>query len=124
MLAYLQFLSEQVFCVVNRIAQDCIHRQEGRLVVGYDTTVGRKIDFAIAECIERIYGLVARNPWRQVQAYLYLRGSHVFYLLNFQLPFFYRLGNAVLKRRCRFRKRNLTYDKCLGIEFLYLGAYL
>ena len=54
----LQFLAQQTHGAVHTVAQHIAHREETRFVVFNHTAVGRNINLAIAESIERIDGFI------------------------------------------------------------------
>ena len=54
----LQFLAQQAHSTVHTVAQHIAHREETRFVVFNHTAVGRNINLAIAEGIERIDGFI------------------------------------------------------------------
>ena len=56
--AYLQFLAYEVFRLFGTVSQDVRYGGEDRLVVLYDTAVGREAHLAVGEGVEGVDGLV------------------------------------------------------------------
>ena len=118
-----QLLANQVFRAFRRVFQHIAHRQELWLVVLNHTAVGRYVDFAVREGIQRIQCLVARHSGSQLHLYLHLRRRQVFHVarLDFSLVngFQYRVDNGLR----RLRERNLANHQRLVVQLLYLRTY-
>src|SRR5574344_1790028 len=105
------------------MAQHIGYGEEFRLIVFDDTAVGRNIDFAIGESIERIECLVGRDTGCQLYLYFHLGCGEVFHVtclnLSFLDGFEYRVNNGFGS----LGEGNLSNDKGLLVEFLYLRTY-
>ena len=123
-LAYLQFLAYQVLGAVGRVAQHVADGEELRLLVLDNAAVGRDVDLAVGEGIEGVDGLVRRHAGRQVDEYLHLSRCQVVYAAGLDLTLLDGLGDAFAERAHRLRERQLAYDQRLGVQLLYLSAYL
>ena len=119
-----QLLTDKVLRTVGRVAQHVADGEELRLVVTNDAAVGRDIDFAVGEGIERINGLVAADARRQMHLNLHLGRCQVCHVTRFNLALLNGLGDALAECGNSFRVRQLTDDERLRIELLNLGTHL
>ena len=123
-LADFQFLAYQVLCAVHRVAQHVADGEELRLVVLDDAAVGRYVDFAVREGIQRVQRLVRRHAGRQLHLYLHLGSRQVLHVACLDLAlvdsFQYRVDN----RLRGLRERYLADDQRLRVQLLYLGTHL
>ena len=102
------------------MAQHIAHREETRFVVFNHTAVGRNINLAIAEGIERIDGLVGRHTWRQMHLNFHLSRRVVVHTFGLNLPLINGFQNAIDKRRGGFAERNFANDERLAVQLLNL----
>ena len=54
MATYFQFATQKAHRAIHRLLQDFVDREEARLLVGNDDTVGRDGNFTIGKGVERI----------------------------------------------------------------------
>ena len=123
-LAYLEFLTQQVLGVINRVAQHIADGEELWFVVLNNTAVGRDIHLAVGEGIKGIESLVGRHSRGEMHLYLHLCSSIVIYLTCLYLAFFDGLEDRVDESGRSLAERYLAYDKGLVVEFLYLRSHL
>ncbi len=123
-LADFQFLADEVFRAVDRVAEHIGNGEELWLVVFDDTAVRRYVYFAVGEGIECVEGLIAGDTRRQTHLYLHLGSGEVLHMAGFNLALVDRLQDGVDDGLGGLGKRYLTDDKCLGVKFLNLRAYL
>ena len=118
-----QFLTEQAHRAVDTMAQHVADGEEAGLVVFYNAAVRRYVDFAIAECVKRIYCLVRRDARCKVHLYLNFGRRIVVYLACLYLSLVYGFQNRVDKRRSCLAERYLLNHERLVVELLDLGSY-
>ena len=123
-LAYLEFLADEVFRAVHAVAQHITDGEELRLVVLDHATVRRDVDFAVGKGIEGVDGLVGRDAWCQMHLNLYVCCRQVFHLTGFDLAFLDGFHNRVLQRFRGLRERNLADDERLLVYLLDLRTHL
>ena len=122
-LADFEFLAQQPHRAVHGMAQHVGHGEELRLIVLDDAAVGRKVDFAIGEGIERIDGLVGRDSRREVHLHFHVGRSEVGHVLGLDFPLFDGFGDAFAKGADGLGERQVADDERLVVELLNLGAY-
>ena len=122
-LAYLQFASQQVQCVVHRLAQYVAHVEEVRLSLVDDAAVGRDAYLAVGKGIQGIDGLVARCTWGQVYQYLYVARCQVFHLAYLDFPLLAGLHDGVAYSGHRLAIRNLFHGQGLVVYLFNAGTH-
>ena len=120
----LQFLAQQAHGAVHTVAQHIAHREETRFVVFNHTAVGRNINLAIAESIERINGFVGRHTWCQMHLNFHLGRRVVVHTFGLNLPLINGFQNTIDKRRGGFAERNFANNERLAIQLLNLRPHL
>ena len=123
-LANLQLLAYQVLGAVGRVAQHVADGQELWLVVLDDTAVGRYVDFAVREGIQRVERLVAADARCQLYLYLHLGGCQVLHVAGLDLAFVDGFQNGVNECLRGFGEGYLADDQRLGVQLLNLGTHL
>ena len=82
----LKLLAQQAHGAVHTVAQHIAHREETRFIIFNHTAVGRNINLAIAEGIERIDSLVGRHAWCQMHLNFHLGRRIVVHTFGLNLP--------------------------------------
>ena len=120
---YFKFLTQKVFGMERRVAQDVGDGHKDRLLVDDDAGLRREAYLTAGESVEGVDGLVGRDTLRQQNSNLDLGGGAVLNLLDFYLAFLVSLLDAVLQVVGGDCIRQLGDDDGLAlIVVVHLGA--
>ena len=119
-----QLPEQQLTGVEGAVFQDVVDRQELRLVVPDHAGVGRKVEFAVRERVERVYGLVRGDVVGQMDHDVHLVGGHVLYFLDFDLALLLGLQDGLDYVLGVFAVGDFGDGYRVLVDFLDTGAHL
>ena len=123
-LAYLQFLTDEVLGTLGTVYQQVAHGKELRFVVLDDAAVRRDANLAVGKGIERIERLVAADARHELHLNLDACRRQVVYVACFDLALLDGFLNTVYQAVNGLRVGQVAYDERFLVQFLNLRPHL